>query len=97
MEWLDKMFDKFLYWLENVQWNRDTQRRLKEKKKEQAKIASIKKKVEDAKQVLIDNGYSLEKDWQDIIYQETRYTPVMIEESFDGKTIIITAKKDMHI
>lgn len=96
-KWADKMFDSFLNWLENVQWNRDKRRIARELKKEKEANACVKKKVEDAKQVLIDNGYSLERDWQDIIYHSKRYTPVMIEEGFDSKTIIITAKADMHI
>lgn len=95
MKWLDKIFDSFLCWLENVQWNRDKRRRARERKKDAKQVARIKKEIDNAKRVLKDNGYVFERDWQDIKYQDRIYTPTMIEEISD-ETIIIHAKKSFY-
>ena len=42
-KWADKMFDSFLNWLENVQWNRDKRRIARELKKEKEANACVKK------------------------------------------------------
>ena len=93
MKWLDKMFDSVVYWLENVQWNRDARRRARERKKNAKASARIKKKIDNAKKVLKDNGHTFERNWQNIEYKGERYTPTMIEEveSDKGDIIIIHA------
>ena len=96
MEWLDKIFDKFLYWLENMQWNRDKRRQeVAEKKKAKRRILH-KKEIEKAKRLLMGNGYTFDRDWKDITYKGERYTPTMVEEISDD-IIIIHAKKSFYI
>ena len=95
IKWLDEIFDRFVCWLENVQWDRDRRRRARERKKEAKEKARIKKEIDNAKRVLKDNGYVFDRDWQDIAYQDRIYTPTMIEEveSDKGDIIIIHARR----
>ena len=92
---LDKMFDSFLYWLERVQWNRDSRRRKRKYKKQSKENSKIQDRLKNAEKLLRDNGYVFERDWQDIYYKGEKYTPIMIEEHqhFGYDTIIITARK----
>jgi hypothetical protein len=95
IKWVDKMFDNFLDWLKNVQWERDRRRLRREKKKSAKANALAKKEIEKAKKILRDNGIALERDWSDIEYKGIKYTPILIEEysNYSGDSIIITAKK----
>ena len=95
MKLLDKIFDEFLNWLENVQWSRDDRRYRRKRKKETKRNLALKKKIDKAKSLLKDNGYTLEREWTDITYRGERYTPTMVEEiiSDEGDLIIIHARK----
>ena len=92
---LDKIFDSFLYWLERVQWNRDSRRQRRKRNKERKARSRLLKKLKKSEMFLRNNGYIFERDWQDIYYKGEKYTPIMIEEyaHFSGDSIIITAKK----
>lgn len=92
---LDKLFDSILNWMENVQWNREARRRKRKRKKEAKARHRIQKKIGDAKRLLRDNGYALERNWQDIEYKGEKYTPFMIEEFMyeEKDSIRITARK----
>ena len=93
---LDKLFDNFLYWLERVQWERDARRIRRTKKKNEKHLTRIREKIKAAENLLRDNGYTFERDWQDIEYKGEKYTPIMIEEfeHFDHNTIVLTARKN---
>ena len=54
-------------------------------------LGGIGQMIIEAKKVLLDNGYSFERDWQDIKYKGESYTPIMVEEH--KQSIIITARK----
>ena len=45
---LDKMFDSFLYWLERVQWNRDSRRRKRKYKKQSKENSKIQDRLKNA-------------------------------------------------
>lgn len=96
--WTYKMLDRLLDWLERVQWEMDVKRRENERKKKRKETAHIKKKIDNAKKVLIENGYTFERDWQDIEYKGNKYTPIMIEEcsGFQKDSIIITARRNVQ-
>lgn len=89
--WTYKMLDRLLDWLERVQWEMDAKRQKNERKKKRKETARIK----NAKKVLIENGYTFERDWQDIEYKGNKYTPILIEEcsGFQKDSIIITARR----
>ena len=90
-KWIDNLLDKcigFIEWIQHKRFCRMVNKTWAKNKKEEQ---ILQQKIDEAKKVLLDNGYSFERDWQNINYKGESYTPIMIEEY--KESIIITAKK----